>query len=175
MNEAKIAGKYLGEAVVIFDGNKNECWGADNTLTGKDANPATATIYGVNGKDDIQTYRGMTTPQSDSYSTLNAGDYNMFYQDMATSVYGEKGARDHNPPIAPALTYRITKLDGNAVLDGTKKGAKTTMEAVFMHRTDWSGAANHSSKGCMIIDGRQWRSVEKQLKKSSNIFLRVNR
>jgi hypothetical protein len=47
--------------------------------------------------------------------------------------------------------------------------------AVFLHRTDWNGKANHSSKGCMIIDGRQWRNVETQLKKSSNIFLRINR
>lgn len=91
---------------------------------GKNANPATVTIYSVNGKDDIQTYRGMTTPQSDSYSTLNAGDYKLYYQDMATSVYGEKGALAHNPPIASALTYRITKLDGNEILNGTKNGLK---------------------------------------------------
>ena len=175
MDEVKLAGKYLGEAAVIFDGNENECWGTDNTLTGKNANPATVTIYGVNGKDDIQTYRGMTTPQSDSYSTLNAGDYKLYYQDMATSVYGEKGALAHNPPIASALTYRITKLDGNEILNGTKNGQKSTMTSVFMHRTDWNGIANHSSKGCMVIDGRQWRDVQKQLKKSSNIFLRVNR
>jgi RHS repeat-associated protein len=175
MDEVKLVGKYLGEAAVIFDGNENECWGTDNTLTGKNANPATVTIYGVNGKDDIQTYRGMTTPQSDSYSTLDAGDYKLYYQDMAMSVYGEKGALAHNPPIAPALTYRITKLDGNEILDGTKNGQKSTMTSVFMHRTNWNGMANHSSKGCLVIDGRQWRDVQKQLKKSSNIFLRVNR
>ena len=44
-----------------------------------------------------------------------------------------------------------------------------------MHRTNWDGKANVSSKGCMIIDGRQWRNVEKQLKKSSDIFLKVIR
>lgn len=170
MDEAKLAGKYLGEAAVIFDGNENECWGTDNTLTGKNANPATVTIYGVNGKDDIQAYRGMTTPQNDSYSTLNARDYKLYYQDMATSVYGETGALAHNPPIAPALTYRITKLDVNEILDGTKKGQKTEMTSVFMHRTDWNGIANHSSKGCMIIDGRQWRNVEKQLKSLQTFF-----
>ena len=175
MDEAKLAGKYLGEAAVIFEGNENECWGTDNTLTGKNANPAMVTIYGVNGKDDIQNYLGMTIPQSDSYSTLNAGEYKLFYQDMATSIYGEKGALAHNPPIPPALTYRITKSDGNAILDGRIKGTTKAMYSVFLHRTDWNGKANHSSKGCMIIDGRQWRNVETQLKKSSNIFLRINR
>lgn len=38
---------------------------------------------------------------------------------MATSVYGEKGALAHNPPIASTLTYRITKLDGNEILNRT--------------------------------------------------------
>lgn len=85
----------------------------------------------------------------------------------------------HHPENNVSYIYnqagRITKLDGNEILDGTKKGQKTEMTSVFMHRTDWNGIANHSSKGCMIFDGRQWRNVEKQLKKSSNIFLRVNR
>ena len=175
MDKVKLSGIYLGEAAVIFNGNANESWGTDNTLTGEYSNPASVTIYGVNGKDDIKYYRGMTTPQSDFYSTLNAGEYKMFYQDMATSVYGEKGALAHNPPIAPALTYRITKPNGNAILDGTKKGVATTMTEIFMHRTNWDGTANHSSKGCMIIDGRQWRDVEKQLKRSSNIYLRIIR
>ena len=103
MDKVKLSGIYLGEAAVIFNGNANESWGTDNTLTGEYSNPASVTIYGVNGKDDIKYYRGMTTPQSDFYSTLNAGEYKMFYQDMATSVYGEKGALAHNPPIAPAL------------------------------------------------------------------------
>ena len=71
------------------------------------------------------------------------------------------------------IFYNIT--DGNEILNGTKNGQKSTMTSVFMHRTDWNGTANHSSKGCMVIDGRQWRDVQKQLKKSSNIFLRVNR
>ena len=81
----------------------------------------------------------------------------------------------HIPPIPPALTYRITKSDGNAILDGRIKGTTKAMYSVFLHRTDWNGKANHSSKGCMIIDGRQWRNVETQLKKSSNIFLKINR
>lgn len=175
MDKAKLSGRYLGEAVVMFNGTENERWGTDNTLTGENAIPASVTIYGVNGKNDIQTYRGMTTPQSDTYSMLNADDYRMFYQDMATSLYGEKGALANNPPIAPALTYRITKLDGNVILEGTKDGKTTAMTSVFMHRTNWGGDASHSSKGCLIIDGRQWRNVEKQLKKSSNIFLRLIR
>ena len=46
---------------------------------------------------------------------------------------------------------------------------------IFFHRTNWDGQATHSSQGCLIIDGRQWRSVEKQLGKSTNMLLRITR
>ena len=36
-------------------------------------------------------------------------------------------------------------------------------------------SARNSSKGCPTIDGRQWRSVERQLGKSSNIRIRITR
>lgn len=44
-----------------------------------------------------------------------------------------------------------------------------------MHRTDKNGVARRASQGCLIIDGRQWRSVKKQLGHSQNIFLYLHR
>jgi len=165
---------YLGEAFVHFKGSEDEKLGSDGRMTGEGANPASVTIYGVNGPDDIKTYNGMTTPKSNDYSTLNEGDYRAFFQDMATSLYGEAGAKVHNPPIAPALTYRIRSIDGSP-LKGMKNGKEVPMNGVYFHRTDWNGNAKNASKGCPTIDGRQWRSVEKQLGKSSNIFFRISR
>ncbi len=49
------------------------------------------------------------------------------------------------------------------------------MTAIFLHRTDWNGRAKKASKGCLIIDGRQWWKVEKQLDKSKNIYIYVTR
>ena len=173
MTKNKIDGTYLGEAFVYFQGSNDEKLGDDGKMTSDDAIYANVTIYGINGKDDIKTYKGMTTPQSDKYSTLNEGDYLAFYQDMSTSVYGEKGAKEKN--IQPALTYRIKTLNNNLKLQGKRNNKPIEMTGVFLHRTDWSGNASKSSKGCLIIDGRQWRDVEKQLGKSSNIYIRVTR
>lgn len=44
-----------------------------------------------------------------------------------------------------------------------------------MHRTDKNGVARRASQGCLVIDGRQWKSVEKQLGHSQNIFLYLHR
>jgi len=44
---------------------------------------------------------------------------------------------------------------------------------IFFHRTNNDGKATHSSKGCPNIDGRQWRSVERQLGKSKDIYFRI--
>ena len=173
MNKNKIDGTYLGEAFVYFQGSNDEKLGSDGKMTSDDAICANVTIYGINGKDDIKTYKGMTTPQSDKYSTLNEGDYLAFYQDMATSPYGEQGAKAKN--FEPALTYRLKTLNGDLTLQGTKNGKNIKMTEIFFHRTNWTGYAANSSKGCLIIDGRQWKSVEKQLGKSGNIRIRVNR
>jgi len=173
MDKNKIDGTYLGEAFVYFQGSNDEKLGSDGKMTSDDAIYANVTIYGINGKDDIKTYKGMTTPQSDKYSTLNEGDYLAFYQDMATSVYGEKGAKEKN--IQPALTYRIKTINNNLKLQGKRNNKSVELTGVFFHRTDWNGNASKSSKGCLIIDGRQWRDVEKQLGKSSNIYIRVTR
>jgi len=172
MDRAGIEGRFLGEAVVHFKGSHNERLGADGRLTGEGANPARVTIHGIGGPDDIQTHLGMTTPTVSGSSTLNAGEFRAFFQDMATSVYGTAGAISRG--IEPALTYRITSLDGTP-LRGTRNGRDVTMDGVFLHRTNWGGGARSASRGCPIIDGRSWRRVEEQLGTSANIFLRITR
>ena len=167
-----IEGNYLGEAFVHFQGSYDEKLGVNGKLDGEGANPAQVTIYGVNGEDDIKTYNGLTTPKNNNYSTLDEGDYQAYYQDMATSVYGTAGAKARG--VTPALTYRIKSLN-RTPLKGTKNGEKLTMEGVFFHRTDWDGTAKNSSMGCPTVDGRYWKIVEKQLGKSLNIRIRISR
>ncbi len=175
MNENSLAGTYLGEAVVSFERNYNERIGDDGTLTGEGAVAAQATVYGTRGADDIKTYEGLTmSSDPDRYTVIAEGDYKMFFQDMNSSPYGTKGARDW----PAALTYRVQTLDGslNIPTQGGEHNSVTGgayKTAIFFHRTNWSGDAQRSSEGCLNIDGRQWRSVEAQLGKASNIRLRV--
>ena len=179
MDAAKVQGNYLGEAVVVMNGSKDEKLGKDGTLTGEGANPAKVTIYGKNGKDDIKTYDGLTVSSDPSkYSMVASGDYRAYYEDMATKAYGSKGN---------SLSYRIANLDGSLKLpteggeinkQNPEQGAYLT--EIFFHRTNNNGKATHSSQGCPMVDGNtksvnNWKSVEKQLGKSSNIFFRIIR
>ena len=102
MDENGVEGKFLGAVVVVFNGSEDEKLGKDGKLTGESANPAEVIIYGINGENDINTYDGLTmTSYPEKYSPIEEGDYNAFYQDMATSPYGSKGG---------TLSYRICLL-----------------------------------------------------------------
>ena len=166
-NEVVLKGK---EAVVEFKGSKDEKLGKDGKLTGENANVASVTIYGIGGKDDIKTYNGLTvTSDQNKYSMVKEGDYNLSQEQMVTSPYGQG-----------SLTYRVRQLDGNEKIpiennEINKVTGKNYLSSIFFHRTNWDGYAKYSSQGCIIIDGRQWKSVEKQLGKSTNILLRIIR
>lgn len=64
-------------------------------------------------------------------------------------------------------TYRVVNRDGSPKIKPhggyNRINGKTYMEAIFFHRTNWSGKATSSSQGCLIIDARFWRQVEQQL------------
>ena len=169
MDGLGIKGTYLGEAVVIFKGYYDEKLGKDGTLTGEGAKAASVNIYGINGPDDIKSYHGLSVSSNpDKYPMLIDGEYRLFHQQMAESVYG-KGS----------LTYRVSDLYGNLELNpvgGYNKatGAKTMTE-IFFHRTNNDGGAKYASVGCLVIDGREWKNVERQLGKSKNIYLKLTR
>ncbi len=165
------AGDYLGEAVVIIKGNYDEHLGHNGRMDDEDASSASVMIYGINGPEDIKYYENKAlTVSSDptKYSMIESGEYRMFQQQMATSVYKNN-----------AMTYRISAPDGSLELNPVggvnKMTGEKTMTGVFLHRTDWNGNAGKASKGCIIIDARVWRDVEEQLGKSQNIYLKITR
>ena len=87
---------------------------------------------------------------------------------MRTSVYGKD-----------SLTYRISDMNGSLDLHPiggiNKYNGTSIMTEIFLHRTDTDGRATRASVGCLVIDGRSWRNVEKQLGKSSNIYIKLTR
>ena len=153
-------GQYLGEAIVVFSGRIDERIGSNKTMKDADAIPAVVTIYGLNGADGIITYSsGLSITSDDTkYPKIKEGEYKMFHQQMATSAYG-KGS----------LTYRIKTLDNS--LDLPSADTDRLLTEVFFHRTNNDGNASRSSVACLVIDGRDWKSVEKQLGYSHHIYL----
>jgi hypothetical protein len=156
------------KVAINFEGSFDEMLGADGSLSGAGANPATVTVYGPGGPDDVQTYSGLTVTSDPSTNPiLKEGFYNAEWQQMATSVYAKN-----------ALTYRIS-MNGSyqlPVMGGLNKvTGKPFMSGVFIHRSNWSGKATHSSRGCLVICGTQYRRFEQQIGKISNIGLTLRR
>ena len=82
-----VNGTYLGQAVVIFVGSEDEKLGEDGKLTGEGAKPAEVTIYGINGPDDIVSYKGLSVSSDPSkYSMIQEGEYKLFHQQMSESI-----------------------------------------------------------------------------------------
>ena len=169
LDKNNIEGRYLGNALVIVIGTYDEKIGKNGTMLDDDAVAATFTIYGVNGKDDIKSYCGLTVSSDPTkFPMLLEGEYMATHQQMATSRYG-KGS----------LTYIIKTMDGSTMLPpvggyniATKKNY---MDRIFLHRTNLDGKATNASVGCLVIDGRSWQDVEKQLRKSKKIFISLTR
>ena len=166
------------ETAILFEGSEDESLSDDGKLTGEDANPANVTVFGPKGKDDVQTYRGLTVSSNpEKYSMLAEGQFTANYSPMATSLYGDN-ERTKKRGIPGALTYSLSQ-NGKTTLPvegGINKLTKLSfMSDVFIHRTNWSGKADKASRGCLLIDGRQYRRFEKQLGKAMSISVTLRR
>ena len=164
-----IFGRYLGEAVIIFNGYYDEHLDNNGFIDTPQSKAADVTIYGINGPDDIASYKGLSVSSNpDIYPMILEGDYLLYQQQMSSSVYG-----------TDSINYRISTLNGNLNIPPVNGYNKATglqyITDVFFHRTNWNGKASSSSKGCLVVNGKDWKKVEKQLGYSKHIFLRLTR
>ena len=160
-----INGTYLGKTVVLFDGFYDERLGKDNTLDGPESKHATATVYGVNGPDDITQYTAFTmTSNFDKYGAIQDGIYD--------GSYVGNNKPNHIPkPYVLENGGAINTIDGNRYENGYSKDQKN---GIFIHRTNNNGTANGSvSMGCLLIKAQQMANFEKHVgRKPFKVLLR---
>lgn len=172
--------KYLGKAVVVFNGSKDEKLANNGTVNGKDSKPAYVTLYGINGKDDVKTYKGLTMSSDPSkFSVLNEGWYDgtpdKMSNDRVYNYFSKNDKINGNDP-RESLPYRLS-VNGNTELDGTRNGQPMKMNGVFFHRIDNDGNAGMisnirgRSEGCPVVNGANWRDIKKSL--GTNIIIKV--
>lgn len=111
--------EYLGEAVVVFNSTGND-------YNGNRCN-AKVTIYGLDGQQE--TFLGATTPWniSENY-TITEGFYNAYYQDMPTSIYGERGPQIRKAINAIVAEIKIKEAKKKPI--GKTNWGKTTKEVL---------------------------------------------
>ena len=75
LEDSCVTGTYLGQAVVIFEGAMDETLDEMGKLTGENAKPATVTIGGINGPDDVSSYLGLSVSSDPcQYSMIQTGE-----------------------------------------------------------------------------------------------------
>ena len=169
MDKAGIEGVYYGEAVVVFNGYKDERLGIKNgerkNLGGDDAMLADVTLYGPNGADDITTgLRGYTmTSDYEKYGAIDNGIYWANHDALGKSGDIKSHWVLNNRGYIPTYDYQPNPNTNAGELEGTMY-----KNAIFIHSTLTSSnrIGTKTSKGCLLLD---WNSMMIFNKKMSGV------
>ena len=185
MDKAKLVGRYLGEAVVSFNGYYDEALGKGNNLWGEGAKLATATVYGPGGSDDIATYDAFTMSSNyNEYGAIKNGDYSLNYVE-ATGPMGTHWTINNREAVDCINDYNTAWYKHKE----TNPYSATQKNRTYVHRCNLNGDMlplgkdglyHPLSTGCLIIapsrNGKPgWNEFNNQLQGVKKAFLRLTR
>ena len=168
----------LYEAVVWFQGSRDERLGKGDNLFGEGAKLAKATVYGPSGEDDIMEYDAFTM-SSDfaTYGAIADGDYTVNYR-----IPGKSGSLKSNWAVND--TKPVDCLDGINPSPLPDAYSSTQKDQIYIHRSNNDGSmlpnGTPVSTGCIIIvPSRQgrigWNEFNQQLSGVSSFHMRLTR
>jgi hypothetical protein len=158
--------RYLGEAVVVFHGSRNEKLGEKQNLYGKGAILAKVIVYGPNGSNDIKEYSGYTmSSDPEKFGVLKSGEYtvNRLKPGERKGPYGSDWVIESRTTKLPAMN------DYNPAHPERNPGY---LLGVFIHRSNldgWAGTFSKNGKtrgvseGCLLIAPKDWLPFNRQL------------
>ncbi len=179
--------KYLGKAVVVFNGSENEKMGTytgnshndkgkDVSLLGQGAILAKVTVYGPDKK--ISNFEGYTmTSDPSKFGVVADGDYtvNRLAQNERKCPYGSDWVLENRTAKIPAK---------DAVNPAYPNRNPGYLKGVFIHRPNndgWAGTFQKNGKthgvseGCLLIKPTQWSVFNSTLKTVNSYHLILNR
>ena len=185
MDKAKLAGRYLGEAVVSFNGYYEEALGKGNNLWSEGAKLATATVYGPGGSNDIATYDAFTMSSNyNEYGAIKNGDYSLNYIEAAGPM-GTHWTINNREAVDCINDYNTAWYKHKE----TNPYSATQKNRTYVHRCNLNGDMlplgrdgqyHPLSTGCLIIapsrNGKPgWNEFNNQLQGIKKAFLRLTR
>ena len=129
---------------------------------------STATVYGLNGPDDIETYRACTRPSdSKKYVTIPereyaavVGKHHNTYDALRMSDVDKVGTRvislDFPNPSSDKLSYEAKYINIHTTLGNA---------------TGYDSKGNAWSEGCLLIDSGQWQDFMRPFKDKGSDFV----
>ena len=160
MDEAKLIGKYLGEAVLVFYGYRDERFGTiqgeGKYLGGDNAKLANVTLFGPQGADDVTTGLHGFTMTSDykKYGAIDDGIWPANYDSRGKSGKIKSHWTLNCRGLIPTYDYQPNMSPYAGNLKGTmyKNG-------IFIHSTLYPNnrVGATTSTGCLLLD---WNSMQ---------------
>lgn len=179
MVQNNIDGRYLGPAVVVFNGSREEMLGDGGNLYGEGAVLADVTVYGPKSLEDVGHYKGFTmSSDRQKFGVIEDGEYSVKKVKMHSTL---------------DLTFAIENGGKVPALDDYNpafpKRNPAYLEGTYIHRSNWNGFAgsyNKKSKdgywtthgvseGCLLVEPKKWNEFYSQLKEMSEFKLILRR
>ncbi|MDE6555758.1 MAG: hypothetical protein K2K55_02210 [Duncaniella sp.] len=177
MENMGLTGQYLGEAYVVFEGDRNEKLGTKNErsgyIDGEGAVTANVTVYGPGGENDIHSMTGFTmSSDKEKFGAIAEGLYKGNYDAVGKSgKLKSNWTLNHRGPI-PMMDGMRNPLFPNQI-DSKGGGYKT---GIFIHATNASGKANGNvSQGCLLMAPGDFRDFNKIMNGVQHFSVQVSR
>lgn len=162
------------EAVVEYNGSYNERLSKDGNMLSEDAFLADISVYGPNGAEDVQHYKGFTMSSNPSrFGVVKDGNY-LVRKVSRPGPYGSVWALNGRG--------RVPEWSGFNPKHPSRKPAY--LDGVFIHRANWNGFAGEFlkngawhgvSEGCLLVSPAHWNKFNKQLSKVNSFLLNLKR
>lgn len=162
------------EAVVEYKGSYNERLSKDGNMLSEDALLADVNVYGPNGADDVQHYKGFTMSSNPSrFGVVKDGNYLV-----------QKVSRPGPFGSVWALNGRGRVPEWSGFNPKHPSRTPAYLDGVFIHRSNWNGFAGEFlkngvwhgvSEGCLLVSPAHWNKFNKQLSKVNSFLLDLKR
>lgn len=162
------------EAVVEYKGSYNERLSKDGNMLSEDAFLADVNVYGPNGADDVQHYKGFTMSSNPSrFGVVKDGNY-LVQKVSRPGPFGSIWALNGRG--------RVPEWSGFNPKHPSRRPAY--LDGVFIHRSNWNGFAGEFlkngvwhgvSEGCLLVSPTHWNKFNKQLSKVNSFLLNLKR
>ncbi|MBQ0078208.1 MAG: RHS repeat-associated core domain-containing protein [Bacteroidales bacterium] len=172
LDKSKVNGRYLGPAVVVFSGSRDEKLGKDNTLGGDGGLFADVSVYGPDGTTDNSLIGYTMTSDPNLYNPIDDGEYAVVRREGEGKGTIPKHYWVKSENTKGELLNSIRTLDGlpNKQHPEQIYNGEGYMTDIFIHTTVGKNniVARLTSQGCLLLKWESYMAFDKMLSPLGN-------
>lgn len=167
MDDGGIHGRYLGPAVVVFNGSRNEKLGKGNVLGAEGGIYAQVSVYGLDGTIDDSLIGYTMTSDAERYTPIAEGEYQITKRNEKGTglipkyymVWSDFNRKDDRIPTMDGV---INNNYPNQKYSGTEMGYKNQIR---IHTTLYenNNVGNQTSTGCLLLEWESYKIFDLML------------